>query len=108
MRATDLTDGKDMPLAQICCLIPQDDLLLAGLTPRETLQYSAKLRDVPIERVDIVLDILGLTKCANTRVGSPTGTRCLSGANARVINNGEAPLELQVGSASAYQSDSSC
>ena len=73
------------------CLIPQDDVLMAGLTPRETLSYSARLRDVPAERAEQVLKKLGLVGCANTRVGSPQGKRGISGGQRKRVSIG---LEL--------------
>lgn len=84
-------DGAELALGATSALIPQDDLLLAGLTPREILRYSAQLRDVALGRVDVVLDLLGLTTCADTRAGSPTGSRGLSGGQRKRVSIG---LEL--------------
>lgn len=57
--------------------VPQDDTLLASLTPRETLTFAARLR-LPMampaaekrQRVAKVLDELSLTRCADQRVGN--------------------------------------
>jgi len=84
-------DGSMAFLSDVACLIPQDDVLLGGLTPRETFRYSAQLRGVGEDRVDVVLAKLGLLSCAETRVGSPTGRRGLSGGQRKRVSIG---LEL--------------
>jgi ABC-type multidrug transport system ATPase subunit len=56
--------------------VPQDDSLLASLSPRETLMFAARLR-LPMamanaekrRRVNRVLDELSLTRCADQRIG---------------------------------------
>eukprot|EP00624_Nannochloropsis_granulata_P002827 evm.model.NODE_24437_length_17166_cov_22.300535.1 len=56
--------------------VPQDDSLLASLSPRETLMFAARLR-LPMamanaekrRRVNCVLDELSLTRCADQRIG---------------------------------------
>ena len=62
-------------------------MLLGTLTVRETLRYAALLR-MPsklfswremMDRVDIVMEELGLTKSADTVVGIPGVTKGLSG-----------------------------
>lgn len=63
----------------------QDDLMLSNLTVRETVSISADLK-LPLSvtaaskksRVDTLLDILGLAKVANQRIGS-IGIRGISG-----------------------------
>ena len=57
--------------------VPQDDLFFAGLTVRESLMYAAELRLpsalTPTERrakVEGLIDLLGLSSCADTIVGS--------------------------------------
>jgi ABC-type multidrug transport system ATPase subunit len=66
-------------------LVPQDSALLSTLTPRESILCSAQLclpPEMPSarkkERVQQILDQLGLTKCADTLVGN-TLTRGISG-----------------------------
>ena len=57
------------------CLPAQDDIVLGTLSVRENLQFSANLR-LPAhltrqqrrERVDRVIEELGLQACANTKV----------------------------------------
>lgn len=57
--------------------VVQDDLIMGTLTVRENLMFSADMR-LPFEvsrnekkeRVDRIIDQLGLTKCADTKVGT--------------------------------------
>uniref|UniRef100_A0A6U1MQ19 ABC transporter domain-containing protein n=1 Tax=Fibrocapsa japonica TaxID=94617 RepID=A0A6U1MQ19_9STRA len=63
----------------------QDDLMLSNLTVRETIMYSAKLRlpqSMPTAtkeaKVDALLDLLSLQKCAHSKIGSE-GKRGISG-----------------------------
>eukprot|EP00300_Choanocystis_sp_HF-7_P015703 c19145_g1_i3.p1 GENE.c19145_g1_i3~~c19145_g1_i3.p1 ORF type:complete len:537 (+),score=140.57 c19145_g1_i3:11-1621(+) len=79
------------------CFIPQDDVLLTGLTARETLMFAARLR-LPSAltakqrraRVGVLLQKLGLEECADTRVGS-VDKRGLSGGQRKRVSIG---LEL--------------
>mmetsp|Transcript_41324 Transcript_41324/g.54311 ORF Transcript_41324/g.54311 Transcript_41324/m.54311 type:complete len:655 (+) Transcript_41324:76-2040(+) len=55
----------------------QDDLMLGNLTVRQTLLFSARLRlpqkmsmQQKEEKVDALLDLLGLKHCAESRIGS--------------------------------------
>ena len=56
----------------------QDDSLMATATPREALLFSARMR-LPThviekgieEKVDKLLEELGLTECANVLIGGP-------------------------------------
>ena len=64
-------------LKRMAGYVMQDDLLFPDLTVRETLRYAAFLRmpaDVSRrekkQRVKEILQQLGLTKCANTKVGN--------------------------------------
>lgn len=57
-------------------LVAQDDLLFANLTVEQTLRYSALLNlpreltyEQKLQRVRSVIELLGLTKCANTKIG---------------------------------------
>eukprot|EP00736_Rhodelphis_marinus_P010117 Rmarinus@m.24807 len=57
--------------------VQQDDILLPELTVRETLHYAARFRmpasssdQKKVDRVNLLIDYLGLGKCADTRVGS--------------------------------------
>ena len=54
----------------------QDDIVMGNLTVRENIQFSAALRlpktmskERRDQRVEEVIEELGLTKCANTVVG---------------------------------------
>lgn len=54
--------------------VPQDDIVLEELTPRETLQFSADLTlDIPKkqrqEKVEKLLEDLGILSCADTKIG---------------------------------------
>lgn len=69
----------------------QDDVLLPQLTVRETLTYAAALR-LPSsvthkersQRVDHVLEDLGLTQCTNTRIGDSLHKGCSGGERRRI------------------------
>ncbi|KAH8050880.1 ATPase [Aureococcus anophagefferens] len=50
-------------------LVPQDDVMLTTLTPRQILTYAAALRGVGPRRVEALLSDLGLRSCADTVVG---------------------------------------
>ncbi|KAK5221351.1 hypothetical protein LTR72_006911 [Exophiala xenobiotica] len=68
----------------------QDDVLLPQLTVRETLTYAAALR-LPssvthkerCQRVNHVLEDLGLTHCADTRIGDSLHKGCSGGERRR-------------------------
>lgn len=58
--------------------VEQDDAMLPRLTVKETIEYAAKLR-LPskrftaaekMDRVDEIMDMLRVQKCANQRIGS--------------------------------------
>jgi ABC-type multidrug transport system ATPase subunit len=58
------------------CDLSQDDALYPHLTARETLMFSARLRlpgsmkyEEKKQRVKSLIEILGLTACADTNVG---------------------------------------
>eukprot|EP00158_Paraphelidium_tribonemae_P007562 Partr_v1_DN28287_c0_g1_i1_m76207 putative ATP-binding cassette, sub-family G (WHITE), member len=68
-------DGKQMK--EISGFVFQDDVILQTMTVREAVMMSARLRlpqDIPLEekqqRVENLLSLLQLTKCANTVIGS--------------------------------------
>ncbi|KAJ3022015.1 UNVERIFIED_CONTAM: hypothetical protein HDU68_009354 [Siphonaria sp. JEL0065] len=74
--------------------VDQDDLLLPSLTVRETLLFSARLRlaegmtdKEKAEQVDQVIETLGLSHVANTRVGG-FGMRGISGGERRRVSIG--------------------
>jgi len=66
--------------------VQQDDLFFGSLTVREHLIFQALLRmdrDVPkkqrMERVEEVIQELGLSKCSNTQIGVPGKFKGISG-----------------------------
>lgn len=80
---------------QLACVVPQDDILLSGLTPRESLMYAAELRlALPAAerraRVESLLDELSLHQCADVRCGN-ADTRGISGGQRKRVSLG---LEL--------------
>jgi len=65
--------------------VTQDDTMWASLSVRQTLLYTARLRlpsslsrEALVERVDAVIQLLGLTHCQHTQIGGPL-KRGLSG-----------------------------
>jgi ATP-binding cassette subfamily G (WHITE) protein 2 len=65
-------------LKQVSGYVMQDDLLNGHLTVEETLYYTAELRlpssfsrEEKQERIEEVMERLGLTRCRNTIVGDP-------------------------------------
>lgn len=73
--------SSPLSLSSYCSYIPQSDVLLPNLTPREHLMFSALLRERNVkerggkdsveQRVNSVLRELYLEKVADQRVGSP-------------------------------------
>ncbi|KAK8719563.1 hypothetical protein OTU49_013951, partial [Cherax quadricarinatus] len=66
--------------------VQQDDLFIGMLTVREQLIFQAMLRmdrhltyDQRMTRVDEVIIELGLTKCAETKIGVPGRIKGISG-----------------------------
>lgn len=69
--------NKDLKARTLFAFVAQEDALHAASTPREALTFSAKLRlpkttpDEEIEKlVDILIEELGLMRCADTLIGS--------------------------------------
>ncbi|KAJ3249108.1 hypothetical protein HDU78_007070 [Chytriomyces hyalinus] len=80
--------------SKLVAYVDQDDLLLPSLTVRETLYFSAKLRlpesmsvKEKMGRVDEVLETLGLSHVAHSRVGG-FGQRGISGGERRRVSIG--------------------
>lgn len=74
-----LIDGKDQPrnFRLISGYVVQDDVIMGTLTVRENLEFSASLRlpetisrKEKKKRVDDIIEELGLTSCANTKIGT--------------------------------------
>ena len=84
----------DKKLGRIVGYIPKEDTFLPELTVRETLQFAFAMRapvNVPIsrkdERIQLVLDLLGLSHVANTIIGDST-MRGISGGEKRRVSLG--------------------
>ncbi len=67
---------RDSSWKRVAAYVEQDDILYADLTVRETLLFAAKLRlpekmseEEKIHRADSLLQALGLTHIANSRIG---------------------------------------
>jgi len=66
--------------------VPQDDTMIRELTVRENILYSARMRlprhgwtDAAIQKhVDAVIEVLGLSSCADTLIGD-VSSRGVSG-----------------------------
>lgn len=78
-------------IRELSAFIQQDDILMATQTVREAVTFSAMLRlpkSMPIEaklaRVDEVLDMLGLQKCADTIIGNAFNKGISGGEKRRV------------------------
>ncbi|KAK5576017.1 hypothetical protein RB653_007155 [Dictyostelium firmibasis] len=78
---------------KLCGYVTQSDSLMPSLTVRETLNFYAQLkmpRDVPIkeklQRVQDVIDEMGLNRCADTLVGTADNKiRGISGGERRRV-----------------------
>jgi ABC-type multidrug transport system ATPase subunit/ABC-type multidrug transport system permease subunit len=55
------------------CYVMQQDLLMQTLTVRELLVYAAKLKKLPMSRVDEVVEELELSKAQDVRVANVSG-----------------------------------
>lgn len=91
-----LINGNDLPSNFKCCsgYVVQDDVVMGTLTVRENLAFSAALR-LPSSisrkekrnRVDDIIDELGLNDCKDTQVGT-VFTRGVSGGERKRTNVG--------------------
>ncbi|KAL9648047.1 hypothetical protein ABK040_012101 [Willaertia magna] len=77
----------------LSAFVQQDDVLMGNLTVRETLRYAALLRlpknitwKEKMERVEGIMDELGLTKSANTKVGTPGISKGISGGERKRLS----------------------
>ncbi|KAI8586885.1 hypothetical protein BDZ88DRAFT_267648 [Geranomyces variabilis] len=75
--------------------VDQDDILMETLTVRETLMFSAKMRlpesmahAAKQARVQEVMDVLGLTHIADSRIGGVMTKRGISGGEKRRVSIG--------------------
>ena len=106
-----LVNGGPLPSAfkQMSTFIPQDDVLLAGLSPREALSFAAELRVAKprAERtalVESLLSQLGLHECADTRIGN-VDRRGISGGQRKRVSVG---LELVTDPAVVFVDEATC
>ncbi|GFR98224.1 ATP-binding cassette sub-family G member [Elysia marginata] len=72
----------DKNINDMSAYVQQDDLFIGTLTVREQLQFRALLRmdkrvssKDRLERVESVIQEMGLSKCATSRIGTPGGAR---------------------------------
>ncbi|KAG0601724.1 hypothetical protein M758_11G135300 [Ceratodon purpureus] len=91
-----LVNGKpmDSTFRRVSGYVTQDDAMYANLTTRETLMFSARLRlpgSMKLEekkrRVENLIEMLGLTECADTYVGDEK-VRGVSGGERRRVSIG--------------------
>ncbi|XP_078572713.1 protein white-like [Branchiostoma floridae x Branchiostoma japonicum] len=76
--------GKN--ITSVSAYVQQDDLFIGVLTVREHLRFQARLRmdkhiphDVRMARVEEVIMQMGLSKCADTKIGTPGRKKGISG-----------------------------
>ncbi|XP_045170126.2 protein white-like isoform X2 [Mercenaria mercenaria] len=80
-------------IRNISAYVQQDDLFIATMTVKEHLTFRALLRmekEVPrhrrLERVDEVIQELGLQKCQNNMIGNPGRIKGISGGEMRRLS----------------------
>eukprot|EP00419_Tripos_fusus_P002476 CAMPEP_0172673536 /NCGR_PEP_ID=MMETSP1074-20121228/12206_1 /TAXON_ID=2916 /ORGANISM="Ceratium fusus, Strain PA161109" /LENGTH=615 /DNA_ID=CAMNT_0013490849 /DNA_START=29 /DNA_END=1876 /DNA_ORIENTATION=+ len=80
----------------ICSIVPQEDVFLGALSPREMLLFAAELRLPPkwterdrAKRVERLIEVLRLQSCASTHIGDERfGIRGISGGERRRLSVG--------------------
>ncbi|KAF1325153.1 Pleiotropic drug resistance protein abc superfamily, partial [Globisporangium splendens] len=104
--------AEEITISKLVGLVDQLDNHFATLTVRETIQFAdrclngaperqpEKLREVARLRTDVILHILGLTKCADTCVGDAL-LRGVSGGERKRVTIGE----MLVGGQSVFLCD---
>ncbi|CAE7368261.1 ABCG15 [Symbiodinium sp. CCMP2456] len=94
-----LCDGHPVKMdtmRHLASAVPQEDVFLAALTPRETLGFAAELRlpttwgpEARTKRVEEVIKLLNIEKCADTAIGDEKmGLRGISGGERRRLSVG--------------------
>eukprot|EP00117_Sycon_ciliatum_P036739 scpid32794/ scgid27614/ Protein white len=80
-------------IKRISAYVQQQDLAFATLTVFEHLKFQALLRmdkrlspEERMQRVEDVITELGLQKCRNNKIGSPTGVRGISGGELKRLS----------------------
>ena len=78
-----------LPIKHRTGFVNQFDILFPELTAREQLLYTAKLSGIPspVEKVSEIITILGLDRCADTRVGNEV-IRGISGGERKRVSIG--------------------
>ncbi|XP_071829125.1 broad substrate specificity ATP-binding cassette transporter ABCG2-like [Apostichopus japonicus] len=96
LSGTVLVNGKEQPrnFRLASGYVVQDDVIMGTLTVRENLEFSASLRlprsvskEEKSKRVDDIIEELGLTKCAETKIGTQF-IRGVSGGERKRTNIG--------------------
>jgi ABC-type multidrug transport system ATPase subunit/ABC-type multidrug transport system permease subunit len=85
-------NGRILPQQQMRLAmnyIPQDDILMAALTPREVLTYTAELRlnttqEDRRRRVESLMEMLGINRCADVMIGDALHKGISGGQRKRV------------------------
>jgi ABC-type multidrug transport system ATPase subunit len=88
-------NGQDVgkSFRALSAFVQQDDVMMGNLTVREMLRYAALLRldskiplKVKMQKIDDILDELGLTKCADTVIGVPGMKKGISGGERKRLS----------------------
>ena len=68
--------------------VQQEDMFYGAMTVREHLRFQANLRGVenPEQRINVVIDEMGLQACADTRIGTPGGRKTISGGEKKRLS----------------------
>ncbi|KAK7111239.1 protein white-like isoform X1 [Littorina saxatilis] len=80
-------------IRNISAYVQQDDLFFGTLTVRETLTFRAQLgmdqrvkKEARLQRVEEVIQELGLTKCSDTQIGQAGTKKGISGGEAKRLS----------------------
>ncbi|XP_071108651.1 protein white-like [Haliotis cracherodii] len=83
----------DKGIKNISAYVQQDEMFIGTLTVREHLKFRALLRmdrrlsrTARLQRVDEVIVEMGLTKCAETKIGTPGLTKGISGGEMKRLS----------------------
>ncbi|KNH06987.1 ATP-binding cassette protein subfamily G [Perkinsela sp. CCAP 1560/4] len=80
-------------ISHLVSYVAQDDIVFDFDTPREALYFSVRIRNCTShnqaqDKVQLVLDQMGLGKCADTIIGNPQVQRGVSGGERKRVNIG--------------------
>ena len=85
-----LVDGYNYEndITNISAYVQQDDVFYREFTVKEHLLFQANLRNIENanERVDIVIDEMGLSDCKNTKIGDPRRGKTISGGERKRLS----------------------